>query len=391
MALGAAVLLLLGRFLGLTELFAVGAAVGMLVLVCGIWVSMRDVDVVVTRSVRPSRVHVGNPCTVEVQVRNRSQRPAPVLRLRDPVTGTTGADLLLAPIPVRRTSKVAYRLPTIKRGLVTVGPMSVEIADPFGLATSRNRAAPAVDITVLPRIDDIAPLPRTVGPDPDGSAETGSLGRVGEDFAALRSYVVGDDLRRVHWLSSARTDDELLVRQDDVPWQGRICVVLDLRRENHDADTLERAVSATASILRAHLRRGDHVRLVTSSGLDTDYGIGASHLDGMLEFLAVADRSNRGSLHAALDIAQRGAGGALVLVTGRPSGPDIDAVESLGSSVTIRRIVRFDVAQRTTVGRRTQIVGVPPGEEFATVWGDASPPSGRTSRSRVRRRRRVRP
>jgi octaprenyl-diphosphate synthase len=34
-----------------------------------------------------------------------------------------------------------------------------------------------------------------VGPDPDGSAETGSLGRSGEDFAALRPYVVGDDLR----------------------------------------------------------------------------------------------------------------------------------------------------------------------------------------------------
>ncbi len=390
MALGAAVLLFLGRFLGLTELFAVGAAVGLLVVICGIWVSMRDVDVVVTRTVRPSRVHVGNPCTVEVQVRNRSTRAAPVLRLRDPVTGTTGADLLLAPIPVRRTSKVAYRLPTVKRGLVTVGPMTVEIADPFGLASSRNRAAPAVEITVLPRIDDIPPLPRTVGPDPDGSAETGSLGRVGEDFAALRTYVVGDDLRRVHWLSSARTDDDLLVRQDDVPWQGRICVVLDLRREKHDADTLERAVSAAASILRSHLRRGDHVRLVTSNGFDTDYGIGASHLDGMLEFLAVADRNNRGSLHAALDIAERGAGGALVLVTGRPDGPDIDAVEALGTSVTTRRIVRLDVSQRTTVGRRTQIIGVPPGEQFATAWADASPPAGRTSRSRSRRRR-VRP
>ena len=390
-AFGAAVLIFLGRFLGLTELFAVGAAVGLLVVVCGLWVSMRDVDVVVTRSVRPSRVHVGNPCTVEVQVRNRAQRAGPVLRLRDPVTGTTGADLLLSPIPVRRTSKVAYRLPTVKRGLVTVGPMTVEIADPFGLATARNRAAGAVEITVLPRIDDIPPLPRTVGPDPDGGAETGSLGRVGEDFAALRTYVLGDDLRRVHWLSSARTDDDLLVRQDDVPWQGRICVVLDLRRENHDADTLERAVSAAASILRAHLRRGDHVRLVTSNGLDTDYGIGASHLDGMLEYLAVADRSNRGSLHAALDIAERGAGGALVMVTGRPSGPDIDAVESLGSGVTIRRIVRLDANQRTTVGHRTQIVGVAPGESFADAWTEASPPAGRTSRSAARRRRRVAP
>ena len=381
-ALGAAGVVALGRFLGLPELYATGAAAAVLLLVCGAWVSLRDIDVVVSRSVRPSRVHVGNPSTVEVQLRNRARRVTPVLRLRDPVTGTSGADLLLAPIPVRKTSKVAYRLPTTRRGLVTVGAMTVEISDPFGLTSSRTVAAPEVEITVLPRVDDIPPLPRTVGPDPDGGAETGSLGRHGEDFAALRPYVIGDDLRRVHWPSSARADDDLLVRQDDVPWQGRICVVLDLRRECHDPDTLERAVSATASILRAHLRRGDHVRLVSTTGVDSGFGIGASHLDGMLEYLAVADRSNRGSLHAALDIVDRGAGGALVLVSGRPAPPDIDAVERLGAAVTSRRVVRFDSADRSTAPRRTQVLGIAPGSSFAEVWSAASPPAGRSRAGR---------
>src|SRR3546814_952201 len=39
------------------------------------------------------------------------------------------------------------------------------------------------------------------------------------------------------------------------------------------------------------LRRGDHVRLVTTTGVDSGYGVGASHLDGLLEYLAVAGRS----------------------------------------------------------------------------------------------------
>ena len=381
-AIGAAGLVALGRFLGLTELFAIGSSVALLVVACGVWVSTRSVDVVVARSVRPSRVHVDNPCTVEVNVRNRGRRTSPVLRLRDPVTGTAGADLLLAPIGLRKTSKVAYRLPTANRGLVTVGPMTVEVTDPFGLASAKNRAARPVEITVLPRIDEIPPLPRTVGPDPDGGAETGSLGRVGEDFAALRPYVVGDDLRRVHWPSSARTDDDLLVRQDDIPWQGRICVVLDLRREAHDADTIERAVSAAASILRTHLRRGDHVRLVSTTGLDTGYGVGASHLDGMLEYLAVADRSNRGTMHGALDAAERGATGALVVVTGRPSGPDLDAVEAIGPNISLRRVVRLDVHDRTATSRRTQVLGVPPGTSFAEAWTAATPTNGRTASSR---------
>ncbi len=388
-ALGAVALVLLGRFLGLTELYAAGAAVALLVVVCGLWVSLRDVDVVVTRAVRPSRVHVGNPCTVEVHLRNRSQRAAPVLRVRDPVSGTAGADLLVSPIGVRKTSKVAYRLPTLRRGLVSVGPMTVEIADPFGLMVSRTKAAPEVEITVLPRIDDIPPLPRTVGPDPDGGAETGAIGRLGEDFAALRPYVVGDDLRRVHWLSSARSLDELFVRQDDVPWQGRICLVLDLRREATDADTLERAVSAAASILRAHLRRGDHVRLLTTTGVDSGYGVGASHLDGLLEYLAIADRSSRGSLHGALDQAGRGSGGALVVVTGRPAAADIDAVEGLGATITLRRVVRLDRPERGMLAGRTQVLGVPPGESFATVWASAGPPAGRRGRTARAPRRRA--
>lgn len=389
-AVGAVALVALGRFLGLPELFAVGAAVGLLVIACAVWVARRSVDVVVARSVRPSRVHAGNPCTVEIELRNRSRRATPVLRVRDPVTGTAGADLLIAPIPVRRRSTAAYRLPTQRRGLLTVGPMTLEIADPFGLAVSRNRAARPVEVTVLPHVDDIPPLPRTVGPDPDGSAETASLGRVGEDFAALRPYVIGDDLRRVHWPSSARTDDDLLVRQDDIPWQGRLCVVIDLRRDAHDADTIERAVSAAASILRAHLRRGDHVRLVSTTGLDSGYGVGPSHLDGLLEYLAVADRSARGSMQATLGHAERGAAGGLVVVTGRPGGPDLDAVEAVGPTITLRRVVRFDADDRQAVGR-THIVGIPPGASFADAWRSATPTTSRPSpQARTRRPRSMR-
>ncbi len=381
--LGGIALVALGRFLGLTELYAIGAAIGLLAVVCGLWVALRGIDIVVTRSVRPSRVHVGNPCTVEVQVRNRSRRSTPVLRILDPVTDTAGADLLLAPLALRHTTTVAYRLPTTQRGIVTVGPMQVSVTDPFGMATTHTPAAPAVDITVLPRVDDIPPLPRSVGPDPDGTAETGSLGRSGEDFAALRPYIVGDDLRRVHWPSSARTG-ELLVRQHDVPWQGRVCVILDLRRQASDSDQLERAVSAAASILRTHLRRGDHVRLVTTSGVDSGYGVGASHLDGLLEYLAIASRSATGTLGTALEIVQRGASGAAVLVSGRPSDADVDLFERTGTAISVRRVVRFDRSELATTVRRTEVIGIPPGASFREIWTSAT---GATPRRGGRSRR----
>ncbi|HEX4903569.1 MAG TPA: DUF58 domain-containing protein [Acidimicrobiales bacterium] len=382
-AVGAAALVAVGRLLGLPELYAIGAALGLLALVCGAWVALRRIDIVVTRSARPPRVHAGGPCTVEIQVRNRSRRATPVLRLLDPVSGTAGADLLLAPIGLQRTTSVAYRLPTARRGIVTVGPMQVEMSDPFGLATARNRAAPAVDVTVLPRVDDIPPLARSIGPDPDGTAETGSLGRSGEDFAALRPYVVGDDMRRVHWPSSARTD-ELLVRQHDVPWQGRVCLVLDQRRQGADAETFERVVSAVASILRAHLRRGDHVRLVTTTGSDSGYGVGASHLDGLLEHLAVVERTGAGSLQIAVELVERGASGAVVLVSGHPSDADVDLVERVGTALSVRRVVCFDRPPGRATPRRTEIVTVRAGATFADAWTEATSAAGSRRRRAVR-------
>ena len=154
-------------------------------------------------------------------------------------------------------------------------------------------------------------------------------------------------------------------------------MLLDLRRQVVDADMLERAVSAAASIVRTHLRRGDHARLVTTTGVDSGYGVGASHLDGILEYLAVAARSNSGSLHVALEIVERGVSGATVLVTGGPTEGDIELFEQSGPAVKMRRVVRFDRAERRTSARRTEVLGIPPGSSFQDTWTDATTSSAR--------------
>src|SRR5207245_397722 len=97
------------------------------------------------------------------------------------------------------------------------------------LATTVARIAPATQLTVYPRVDPILPLPQTRGHDPHAGADHPTALGSGEDFYALRAYQVGDDLRRVHWPSTARLD-ELMIRQQEMPWQGRATVVLDVRR-----------------------------------------------------------------------------------------------------------------------------------------------------------------
>ena len=89
------------------------------------------------------------------------------------------------------------------------------------------------------------------GHDPQATARhPNALGRAGDDFYALRPYQVGDDLRRVHWPATAH-NDELMIRQHELPWQERTTVLLDVRATAHVRESFELAVSAAASILNA--------------------------------------------------------------------------------------------------------------------------------------------
>lgn len=377
----AALALFLGaRVFGLVELFVMAVALVVLGVVAGVWVRLRPVDVTVARVVRPRRVHAGDPAAAEVTVHNRS-RTSPVLEVHDPVTGTRGADLTVAPLHPRSSARASYRLPTRRRGLVEIGPMTVTVSDPFGIWRATSRVSGHDELVVLPAVHDIPPMWRTIGPDPDSGTHRGSLGRRGEDFAALRSYVVGDDLRRVHWPSSARTDDDLLVRTDDVPWHGRVVVVLDLRRHVHDEASVEHAVSAAASILRSHSHRGDHVRLLTTSGYDSGYAAGQAHFSTVLERLATVETGPQGGLRQVLAAAGHGGSGALVVASGRPSQEDMLAVDD-AAAVPERTLVHFGGGGASVSERGTVVLAVTGTGDFVDAWTRTSASGNRTRLSR---------
>ncbi len=162
-----------------------------------------------------------------------------------------------------------------------------------------------------------------MGQDPmSGSDHPTSLGPSGDELYALRAYEIGDDLRRVHWKSTAKLG-ELMIRQDEMPWQGRATVVLDLRSSVHTPESLELCVSAAASIITASWNHRALLRLVTTAGFDSGFGSGAGHAEGILERLAVVD-VDTGSLGGVLASLRRGSGsGALAVVTTDKS-PDAD-------------------------------------------------------------------
>lgn len=328
LAVGAVVLAAAGRLLGIFELFVLAAgAAGLLVVGAGA-VLVRRVDLEATRTLRPNRVHAGANTRVELAVRNA--RPAwpkrsggrhlsPVVTVhdsfaRDADSPSRHARLLLAPLRPGEDDTATYRLPAERRGIFTVGPLEADVSDAFGLWSRRFPIAPAVELTVYPAVEALQPLGHSRGDDPTAGSPRQAVGTSGEDLYGLRPYRMGDDLRRVHWASTARTGD-LVVRQLEQPWQGRATVVLDVRAAVHTDASLEAAVSAAASIVTASWSGGALVRLITSDGTDSGFAAGHPHFEAVLEHLAVVEAGADGLAPVVAGLHRAGNGGALAVIT----------------------------------------------------------------------------
>ena len=232
------------------------------------------------------------------------------MRMTDRVQGTNGAQLFLSPLSAEGVARAAYRLPTERRGIVTVGPVDFESTDPFGLALRRFTAQSIGQLVVYP---EVIPLP-AAPPSPANERRSTTdkpefLGGRSEEFHALRQYVPGDDIRRINWRASARHDD-LIVREDEAPTQNHLTVLLD-NSAVPDGPALDKGAAVAASILTSMRNRTDPFRLITASGHDTGYVRGPAGLDKALSILAIVE----GTEGTISDPAVAGAQGALVVVT----------------------------------------------------------------------------
>ncbi|MBV8386061.1 MAG: DUF58 domain-containing protein [Acidimicrobiia bacterium] len=387
--IGAAVLWVAGRALGAVDLYVLGTGAAALVGLAILLARLPGPRLDVRRELHPPRVYAGTESRVELIVRNAGSRRTPVFGLRDPFDGgRRQAKFLVSPLSPAESARAAYRLPTERRGIFTLGPLEASVSDPFGLASRTLRVAPASELTVYPRVDSIAPLPHTRGDDPlSGADHPTGVALSGEDFYALRAYEVGDDLRRVHWPSTARLD-ELMIRQNEMPWQARVTVLLDVRRHAHGGESLELAVSAAASVVAACWQRGSLVRLVTTDGVDSGYGSQHAHVEAIMETLASVGLTRDDRLSAVLGSLTRpgNAGGLVALFTAEAPNSDVQNIARLQFRFASLTVVLFDRSaydpnapadRKRAPAVSAGLVRVDGGQPFATAWNQAF--SGRTT------------
>ncbi len=313
-------LLVAGRLLGIFEFYLLAAMALLAVVLAAIYTATVRLDLAIGRITSPTRLRAGAPARVDVTIRNRARRRTPVLSCHDQVQGGRGASVLLAPLSAERSARIAYRLPTHRRGRLQIGPLDLSLGDPLGLTKAQVRAAGTSDLMVHPHLVPLAPLVAVAGHDPTADQQPiRAIANTGDEFFALRPYVVGDELRRVNWRASARSED-LVVRQEERPNTGRVTVLLDRRTEVYDDEGFERAVSAALSALHSGFRGGDALRFVTSSGPAISDIRTRSELDGVDEQLALIEPTQSASLLRSMEELSRvSRGGTLVVVTGRLS------------------------------------------------------------------------
>ena len=208
----------------------------------------------VGRRIYPAQAHEGDQVTVEVTLLAAGK--ARHLTVEDTVHGLGVARFAAAATTPGQHLVARYEVFCRARGIYPVGPAEVAVADPFALTERRVALGGADRLTVYPAVEPLTGFPAVRGLDPAVQSTHPTFApQGGEDFFTLREYQIGDDLRKVHWPSSAKRD-ELMIKQLEVPWQARALVLLDQRAERYPTpEAFEHAVRGAASVV-THLYRG---------------------------------------------------------------------------------------------------------------------------------------
>ncbi|MEU5508587.1 DUF58 domain-containing protein [Streptomyces fungicidicus] len=317
--------------LGQSDLLRVGLLLAVLPLVCAAVLYRTRYRVAGSRRLSPGRVPAGSEARVHLRMENVSRLPTGLLMLQDRVPYVLGPRprFVLDRVEAGGRREVSYRVRSDLRGRYPLGPLQLRLSDPFGMCELTRSFSTHDTLTVVPRVVPLPPVRLSGEAKGYGDGRHRALALAGEDDVIPRGYRYGDDLRRVHWRSTARYG-ELMVRREEQPQRARCTVLLDTRAVAYEGagpdSAFEWAVSGAASVLVHMLERGFSVRLLTDTGnavpgegSDGFAGAGQESADAaglMMDTLAVVDHSEDEGLSRAYDVLRGGNEGLLVAFLG---------------------------------------------------------------------------
>ncbi|MCG7211115.1 MULTISPECIES: DUF58 domain-containing protein [Streptomyces] len=357
--------------LGQADLRRVGMLLAVLPLICAAVLYRTRYRVAGSRRLSPARVPAGSEARVHLRMDNVSRLPTGLLMLQDRVPYVLGPRprFVLDRVEPGGRREVSYRVRSDLRGRYPLGPLQLRLTDPFGMCELTRSFSTFDTLTVIPKVEPLPPIRLSGEAKGYGDGRQRSLALAGEDDVIPRGYRYGDDLRRVHWRSTARYG-ELMVRREEQPQRARCTVLLDTRGGAYEGagpdSAFEWAVSGAASVLVHMLERGFSVRLLTDTGSSVP-GEGTDGFAGsqesadaaglMMDTLAVVDHSDGAGLSRAYDVLRGGNEGLLMAFLG-----DLDEEQAAVAAKMRRRsggAVAFVLDPDTWVREPTDVP--PPG------------------------------
>ncbi|MGV8907386.1 MAG: DUF58 domain-containing protein [Propionicimonas sp.] len=254
--------ILSGLWLGWVELAGV-AFVLVVVLLAGIPFVIGRPAYDVTVGLAALRVVVGEQASGEIRVRSTSQRSLAPSLIEFPV----GRALASFPVPrldPGQSHDELFTIPTQRRAVLTMGPVRSVRQDPLDLLRREQAWTKPEQLYVHPRTVRLVNASTGFLRDLEG-LPTKDLSNDDVSFHALREYVPGDDLRHVHWRSTARSN-KLMIRQFEETRRSQFVIMLDTKMADYANDEeFELGISIAASLSRSAQADGKEVTVFTSS------------------------------------------------------------------------------------------------------------------------------
>lgn len=353
------------------EELAVAAVALLFAFVLALVFAIGRSDFEVDLSLDPQRVTVGERANGMLAVRNVGAR----LSLPVAVELTVGDSASVFRVPPLGRESVhdeLFTIPTVRRAVVAVGPASTVRGDPVGLVRREHRWTSSIDLFVHPRIAPLDRLGSGFLRDLEGQT-TQDLSPSDVAFHTLREYVPGDDLRHIHWKTTARVGT-LMVRQFVDTRRSLLAVLITTDAVGYASDDeFELAVSMAASIGVRSVRDGQTVRVIAGSE-EIPARTPVSMLDAMS---GIVFDAGAGALGDAVSVGNRIAADAslVVVATGSATPPDelrstIARLKSDGQVLVLR--ADLDGPSEVRGVGDTLLFNVPTLDEFARLMFQAS-------------------
>ncbi|WP_226437896.1 DUF58 domain-containing protein, partial [Rhodococcus yananensis] len=245
-------------------------------------------------------------------VRNTANRSAPGARIELPV-GSARAEFRVPRLGAGEEHDELFTIPTQRRAVLILGPVTSIRTDPLGVLRREVRWTEPSELYVHPRVVRLASETTGLMRDLEG-LPTRDLADDDVSFHALREYSPGDDLRHVHWKSTARTQN-LMIRQFEQTRRSHLVIALSTNTDDYaDEDEFELAVSIAGSIALTALRDGKAVSVLVP-GETIAAATATRLLDGLSGIELAPSKTGIGGLGREVNVATPGAS-VVIFVTG---------------------------------------------------------------------------